>query len=257
MWLKPPTRIPLVVADFRGWISWARQSWCWRRTWGITTYTCNGNLRKQITKDYHGQTLVDFSPFVTFVHPWFNTDWVYRWEVSEPLSLMPGRFWGAPAFISMTSWVFLAFLGLPSGGRLRFVTSSWGMSATGHSITRPRSKQFCPAGSPSPKLESPDSCPSSGWDTSQLLLEYVWSTEDQSFVSRTFKNCKWDCAHRSNAMGAWMCVDMLGRSRWVMKNDGKPVGLIHYFSLDTTYDDNQTSCTKNQEHVADIDRFQQ
>jgi hypothetical protein len=42
-----------------------------------------------------------------------------------------------------------------------------------------------------------------------------------------------------------------------MKNDGKPVGLIHYFSLDTTYDDNQTSCTKNQEHVADIDRFQQ
>ena len=96
MWLKPPTRIPLVVADFRGWISWARQSWCWRRTWGITTYTCNGNLRKQITKDYHGQTLVDFSPFVTFVHPWFNTDRVYRWEVSEPLSLMPGRFWGGP-----------------------------------------------------------------------------------------------------------------------------------------------------------------
>lgn len=106
MWLKPPTRIPLVVADFRGWISWARQSWCWRRTWGITTYTCNGNLRKQITKDYHGQTLVDFSPFVTFVHPWFNTDWVYRWEVSEPLSLMPGRFWGGP------SVYFYDFLGL-------------------------------------------------------------------------------------------------------------------------------------------------
>ena len=133
-------------------------------------------------------------------------------------SLVPGaQFWGPP---------------------------SWGMSATGHSITRPRSKQFW-----SPKMEPPVALAQVGtpascfWNTWGAWMEIKASFQELQMFRYCRSNVRiYKVLRRGHALtilmrddeewSFWAAEQPLGCSWYVVIYCGKSAGLIQYFSLD-------------------------